>query len=126
MVTLASWFILVNRGLAYSFLLGWNTLAAARSYTRRTRQPRFPLWRCVAAAAVPTLLPVTPPFALDRLVELGRDGKAVAFFVTWGLSFWASGALERRLPPSVSKGDHSRAELLDLDFEEPFIYKKSG
>jgi hypothetical protein len=110
---------------AYVFILGWNSLAAALSYMRRFRRERFPLGRCLLAAAGPSAVPVLLPVALAWWGRRG-DGASLVVVLSLGLSFWASGAVERRLPPSVSKGDRSRGELLEFDFEEPFIYTKSG
>ena len=89
---------------AYIFVLGWNVLAAVASYASRTRRKQFPFGRCLLAASGPSVLPVSLPFALARW-DCGSDSYAVAFFLLWGLSFWASGAIERLLPQSRIVGD---------------------
>ena len=94
------WLILaVALGGSYLFVLSWNTLAAAISYMGRTKQQRFSLGRCVAAAAGPSALPLTFPFALG-VCGLDREGVLVIFVVLWGLSFWLSASVERRLATS--------------------------
>jgi hypothetical protein len=104
--------IAVALGGAYLYVLGWNTLAAAFSYMGRTHQRRFPLGRCVSAAAGPSALPLTFPFALAFL-GLGRDGVLVVFVLLWGLSFWFSAWVERKLtsprPAVESAGAPDRA-----------------
>jgi hypothetical protein len=85
----------------YLLILVLNALAAALSFMGRTRQQRFPLGRCILAAAGPSTLPVLLPIALvwsDR----GGDGASLAVVLALCLSFWVSGAIERRLPRSRS------------------------
>ena len=108
-MTLNIWLILgIALGGVYLLILGWNTLAAALSSMGRTRQRRFPLRRCVLAAAGPSALP------LSSLVLAcwgwNRDGVFVVFATLWGPSFWASGAVERRMPePSAAANQTGEA-----------------
>jgi hypothetical protein len=84
----------------YFLILVVNALAAALSFMGRTRQQRFPLGRCILAAAGPSTLPVLLPIALVWS-DLGGDGATLAVVLTLCLSFWVSGAIERRLPRSM-------------------------
>jgi hypothetical protein len=97
----------------YLFILGWNVLAAALSYMGRTRQRHFPLERCVLAAAGPSAVPVSLPLALWWW-GCSRDAGALAFGLSWWLSFWGSGTLERRLPGSQTTGHGSGEASRDL------------
>jgi hypothetical protein len=94
-------FIAAGRGTPEGAANFRNALAVASSYTGRTRQPRFPLGRCVLAAAGPSALPVLLPIVL---AWWGRAGDAATLLIVLALplSFWASGAIERRLPRSRS------------------------
>ena len=96
-MTYESW--LVGAGLlgGYLLFLVLNALAAALSFTGRTRQQQFPLGRCILAAAGPSTLPVLLPIILKWRGRAG-DAASLVIVLTLPLSFWASGAIERRLP----------------------------
>jgi hypothetical protein len=85
----------------YFLILVLNALAAALSFMGRTRQQRFPLGRCILAAAGPSTLPVLLPIVLARWAHAG-DAAPLLIVLILPLSFWASGAIERRLPRSQS------------------------
>jgi hypothetical protein len=92
-------FIAAGRGTPEGAANPWNALAVASSYTGRTQQLRFPLGRCVLAAAGPSTLPVLLPIVLAWWGRAG-DAASLVIVLTLPLSFWASGTIERRLPRS--------------------------